>query len=380
MSEEMNMPRGGFRKQLLATASALALLGSAYSARAADNDSDRPQVWIELGGQLDRLSGEPQIFSPQFFSLASPTNLSPLVDSQQLPPFSIGEEGKISFEPSGTDWILTAAIRYGRSHAARHLHAQTAGLDLGKIYVAGLISESNVLAQTKAFGDGQTILSESHLVLDFQAGKDVGLGMFGAGGTSVVSAGIRFAQFTSGSGGTFHARPVFGANFITKPGKYRLAEEFKATYTAVSRANRSTLAIGPSVSWDASLPVAGNPSDKTINFDWGVNAAVQFGRQRAQVHHQTTGYHYHKYGGIGGIKKTGSYTTAPPDQNRSRAIAIPNVGGFAGLSFRYPNARLSIGYRADFFFGAMDGGIDTRKSENVSFYGPFASVSVGLGG
>lgn len=30
--------------------------------------------------------------------------------------------------------------------------------------------------------------------------------------------------------------------------------------------------------------------------------------------------------------------------------------------------------------GVMDGGIDTAKSENVGFYGPFASVSAGIGG
>ncbi len=37
------------------------------------------------------------------------------------------------------------------------------------------------------------------LVLDFQAGKDVGLGLFGARGSSIVSLGVRFAQFTSTS-------------------------------------------------------------------------------------------------------------------------------------------------------------------------------------
>ena len=58
---------------------------------------------------------------------------------------------------------------------------------------------------------------------------------------------------------------------------------------------------------------------------------------------------------------------------------MPNVGGFAGLSFRYADAKFSLGYRADFFFGAIDGGIDTRKSENRGFNGPFASISVGVG-
>jgi hypothetical protein len=59
---------------------------------------------------------------------------------------------------------------------------------------------------------------------------------------------------------------------------------------------------------------------------------------------------------------------------------VPNLGAFAGLSFRFAQAKVSVGYRGDFFFGAMDGGLDTRKSYNQEFYGPFATVSIGLGG
>jgi len=68
------------------------------------------------------------------------------------------------------------------------------------------------------------------------------------------------------------------------------------------------------------------------------------------------------------------------DHDRSRSVVVPNVGGFAGLSFRYSNAKVSFGYRADFFFGAMDGGLDMARKENQGFYGPFASISIGLGG
>jgi hypothetical protein len=50
------------------------------------------------------------------------------------------------------------------------------------------------------------------------------------------------------------------------------------------------------------------------------------------------------------------------------------------LSARYSNARLSFGYRADVFFGAMDAGIDARHSKDAVFHGPFAKISIGLGG
>ena len=59
-------------------------------------------------------------------------------------------------------------------------------------------------------------------------------------------------------------------------------------------------------------------------------------------------------------------------------VTVPNVGAFAGLTYQIQNFKISGGYRADFFFGAMDGGIDTRKTEDQKFYGPFATISIGL--
>ena len=50
-----------------------------------------------------------------------------------------------------------------------------------------------------------------------------------------------------------------------------------------------------------------------------------------------------------------------------------------GHFVRYADAKISFGYSADFFFGAIDGGIDARKNENRGFYGPYASISIGLG-
>jgi len=64
---------------------------------------------------------------------------------------------------------------------------------------------------------------------------------------------------------------------------------------------------------------------------------------------------------------------------RSKMVTVPNIGGFDGISWRYPNAKVSFGYRADIFFGAMDSGLDTRRTTDVGFHEPFASLSIGLG-
>jgi hypothetical protein len=89
-----------------------------------------------------------------------------------------------------------------------------------------------------------------------------------------------------------------------------------------------------------------------VTFDWGANAAVLFGRQRAEIHHHTTNI-YHSGGSFTPVKHTIYQTSASPDRNRQ--MTVPNLGGFAGVSWRYPNAKVSVGYRADFFFGATDG-------------------------
>ena len=120
-----------------------------------------------------------------------------------------------------------------------------------------------------------------------------------------------------------------------------------------------------------------------------MNAAALFGRQKTRVQHHTTvrynsgglgpifhNYNPHKsfYGEL--VTKT---HIAPTASIRSRNVTVPNVGGFVGLSYRYTDAKLSIGYRYDTFLNAMDTGIDATKKSNVTFNGPFASISFGIG-
>ena len=58
---------------------------------------------------------------------------------------------------------------------------------------------------------------------------------------------------------------------------------------------------------------------------------------------------------------------------------MPNVGGYAGLSVKYSDLKVSIGYRYDTFLKAMDTGIDAAKESDTTFTGPYASISIGLG-
>lgn len=372
--------RAGIRQQLLSTVSALTLL-VAVSTNAKAEDSDRPTVWIELGGQLAHVDDAAQQFAPPFIVKTprpAAEKVSPL--SVGHPPrYSFGGEGKISFEPEETNWIFSAAVRFGRSNTKKHLHQQSYPTHP---LVPPISSNAGVGFQyALPFSDVDRKESESHVILDFQAGKDVGLGIFGRNSTSVLSIGVRFAQFNSRSTVAFKSQPDFKLSYKYLFGQYFPSYVHFHDNAAAATAARSFHGVGPSLAWNASIPVAGSIDDGEVTFDWGANAAVLFGRQKAAVHHQTTAlYKSVKYRYYSRNAAMTVYRHTPPDKLRSHSVVVPNVGGFAGLSMRYGSAKVSFGYRADFFFGAMDGGIDVRKSYDRNFYGPYATLSIGLGG
>ncbi len=114
MSEFVNTRRADLRWQLLSTVSAATLIVCVAAAPAARaDDTDRPVLWIELGGQLERITGGEDPFLPPF-ALQSPTPepflpISP-TEAQKSPIYSYGFEGEFSFRPHATDWTFTAGV------------------------------------------------------------------------------------------------------------------------------------------------------------------------------------------------------------------------------------------------------------------------------
>src|SRR5580692_10707679 len=371
------------RRTLLTSASALALTATVSAMNVAEaEDADRPPVWIEVGGQFEQFSGQGSPFTPAFvntfdwgaYGLKSPAAI------QIMHIFSVGGDASVSFQPTDSDWIFSASVRYGRANGHKFVHQQktlTTRFQLpghfGSKYFTKTAPGSYALTSATK--------SESHFIADFQAGKDVGLGMFGREGTSQFAVGVRFARLSEKAQAELYDRP--GIRFV--PGTFLGSPAPTVNnyhhYFATAQRAASFHGIGPSISWNASAAIMGRAPDAEITVDWGANAAALFGRQQAKTHHQTTGsYHY-----LSGTGKYQHRVTAalPPNaghRTQSRSIIVPNLGGFAGLSFRYADAKISFGYRADMFFNAMDVGLDTRKSQNVAFYGPFATISVALGG
>jgi hypothetical protein len=411
MSELLNTQAGrtDARLQLLATVSSLALLAAGTTIEnARAQDTDRPTVWIEVGGQFEHMNGPQDRWTAPFENISGPPpldpfplpqpgvrflggppvlvpftapyNASPAFDTQNLPPYSFGGEGKITFAPSGTDWVFSASARFGRSNG----HKQDIHSTEREPFTPNTAYDNQLTPYVVRFFNGQGREQESHTILDFQVGKDVGLGLFGSSSTSVVEAGVRYAQFALKTSLNVVAIPTaepysHKSQKYGGPLKYQYRTRFQS-YVFNGHSTRSFHGIGPSLSWNGTTPLAGNADTAEFTLDWGINGALLFGRQKAVTDHKTTGYDRYlgPYGGAG-YRET-RYRHGGTIHRRSHSVTIPNIGGFAGLSLKFPNAKVSLGYRADAFFGAMDAGIDTRRSEDMIFHGPFASISVGFGG
>jgi hypothetical protein len=345
---------GKFRGRLLTTVSAIALLATVCNAQAAETDSDHPLVWIELGGQLDQLNAADAAWTapvpgPPFPPQSSPPLGHPIPTAIEAIP-TLGWDGtaKISFEPRDSDWIFAASISYGRAAHKITTHDQnyvTNGANTGKY-------------ETSAFFNTRVETEESHAVLDFKAGKDLGVGMFGGGGTALVSFGLRYAQFNSATNSYATSQPVGGNKY--------------AGFNDEARMTRNFTGIGPMIAFDGATPLAGSLKEG-LSLDWGANASILFGRQKTTV--QLSQVEHLRNGLLKSTKPLSNVGIA-----RNRMTTVPNIGGFAGASFRYSNAKISFGYRADFFFGALDGGIDTARKVDRGFFGPFATISIGIGG
>lgn len=280
----------------------------------------------------------------------------------------------------------TLPVRYGRSSSHKHAHQQSYPNAYTKYTAYGT---SQVRPNAAKFIDVEFAYSERHAIVDFQAGKDVGIGLFGARSSSILNAGVRIAQFYSKSHSTLREDPDwrFEHKYVTyAPLFYHqraaAGQPFHSYYNDV-QVSGSFNGIGPSVSWKNSTPLIDH-EDTKLTLDWSMNAALLFGRQKVKTHQKTIA-RYHEANKYGFFTSPSTRVTlynrpATPDRSRSRSVTIPNIGGFVGFSLNFPNAKVKLGYRADFFFNAVDNGMDTRHSVNEGFYGPFASISVGLGG
>ena len=177
--------RATIRWKLLTGASALALTAYVSSAGMAKaEDASRPLIWIELDGQFAQQKNDLEIYSPPFLA-ASPFDAVSHLGLEKSTAERSGTRARRLRSSRGKRLDSFARIRYGKTaqnaKSSNHIDASTPIVTLSALDDA-----------YNAYQDSRRQSSESHTIVDFQAGKDVGLGRFGSDASSVVSLGVRY--------------------------------------------------------------------------------------------------------------------------------------------------------------------------------------------
>jgi hypothetical protein len=337
---ELVLARGpGMRWQLLAGASALALMANMAAISTANADEDN-HFYFEVGGSYGAQAGGSTSWFLPFAAPGAPTGddeedetnsartHSPFGPNGVTLPIGPGEswdfESALKVQPAESDLIFSLGIKFGRN-ARRDAFAS--------------FTQTTPYSYTKQ-KVGLASHSESHINIDFQVGKDFGLGMFGRDGTSVFSAGLRYAHFTA----------------RTNTGFYTSTKYFAGSGSTLAK--RSFVGVGPMISWEASTPLS-ETDDGGFSLDWTVNAAVLFGRQKAS----------------GILLYDDGYALGT---SRDRNVTVPELGGSVGFSYRPADSglRIAFGYRVDAAFGALDAGLFRNWQVDRVQHGPFLKVGI----
>jgi Legionella pneumophila major outer membrane protein precursor len=278
--------------------------------------------WIE-GGAINA-AGPTQFFGP--ITVAGTTVNTGL----GTPRPNWGWEGAIGFDYQAAafaPWHFSGQFRFGSVEKSRSAAAALAGTVGGTPFNASLNANQSI--------------REDHWLVDFNVGRDLGVGNANAQWT----LGVRVADLRS--------KMNLNGNFaVTVPG----VTTTHGVFNAVEKSE--FLGAGPRLGVVGSTPLGG-----AWSFDWLAGAAVLFGERK--------------------LERTASATTATGSVaaisfNNSDNAAVFNLDAQAGLSYWFnPNLKITASYRFDGYWNAIKTFDANGNLENVNrFYnGPMLRLS-----
>lgn len=380
-----------------------------------NTDGKLPTLWVTLGGNFNAMMADgSEIYSPDYtrpdgidmggsFALggsgisgpapAGTQTMTELMVASGFPvPLQYAKppntgfdwEGKLALQPQGSNWVLKAGVRYGRSgRGVKVYESEIPGTRTNFKFRSRYVPCTNPIiinydarhsGAWRKFVNATGEESEQHTIMDFEDGVNIGIGLFGKEEVGNIAGGLCMAQFKSHGDLEINSGPEY---VFTPEIKYHNVYESRSTE------DRDFQGIGPELNWDASQTVLGKPGNGEVTLDWEGNGAVLFGRQSVNAQHFSSYCHENGTAAIAGCVTAVNYAPGHSQvktMRRTRHKVVPNLGGYIGASARYNNAKIGFGYRADTFFGAMNGGQETHKDYNRGFYSPYMNVSIGLGG
>jgi hypothetical protein len=341
---------------------------------------------IEVGGQVQRQDAPYETMAIGWAQGVPPELDTKSVQNRKLD-WGDARSLKVTWRPNGSPWMVSGAVRYGRTNGGRHdIRGEIETTE--KIcavpsthYFYYLLCNPASPYYTQFYGihhpttlewsDGNARDREEHQIIDFAVGRDVGVGALAH---STLSAGLRRASFESTT--TLHAKAIVNWNlpegWIFLGGSY-------VEGSADLRTEREFEGFGPMLSWDAAASVLGSDETGHLNVDWSVGVGTLFGKQDTRIAGSERMVPHAgslKYPPLPG----GTPVVTPHDAARKQNVTVPVVDLALGLSYEAGRIKLGTGYRWERYFNVLDAGFAEEKDFDRTLDGPYLKVSLGFGG
>jgi hypothetical protein len=212
-----------------------------------------------------------------------------------------------------------------------------------------------------------------HLIVDFDIGKDIGVGATGADHSS-FGLGLRYAKLQADTSASMDGIPDW--DIPEGWGKYNSTHH---RYVASLNADREFKGAGPTVSWDAAKRLLGDSETGHLDANWSMTGGVLFGKQKTSIiGFEQGGYFNEKYTTLPRLQVLDP--PVPVNFSRGKSTTVPLLDLSLGLSYEVQRFKVGAGYRWERYYNAVDGGYTEHKSYDRTIDGPYFKVSVGFGG
>jgi len=368
--------------------------GQSWWTGANPNHTGPNPLTVEVGGEVQHWDAPSEVFTPQTLANLPPTLDVTNIENRRLD-WGDGHSVKLTYRPEGSPWSISGGVRYGRTNVSTRDHHETEQFPAGvcafpaSLY-GGLFKKAFcdptylfyghsyynplLVAHGQTWSQGEARDREEHTIVDFDVGRDVGLGALTA---SKLSTGVRYGDFNSQS--------RFSAS---GQGGWTIPEGWRSTSVPVSHngydahvsADREFRGAGPALGWDADLHLLGSDQTGHVDLDWSVTGGVLFGKQKTTIAGQERSAFYSGYYFPWPIPQVGPATIIPLDQSRSKSVSVPVVDLSLGISYDIQRIKVSTGYRWERYFNVLDTGYAERKQADRTIDGPYFKIAVGFGG
>jgi outer membrane receptor protein involved in Fe transport len=334
---------------------------------------------VEIGGQVQRHDAPYADLTP--VSAASFTGALDTTQAQNRNlDWGDGREVRLTYALPGDAWRVSAGYRIGKTNGTD----QTLNFVLADEGCGGTTAQCDQAAQAgytgepfffKAYNYSDVTVTnrEEHTVVDFDVGRDVGMGM---GVASSVSAGLRYAQLKSAT----HMQ-MFGAANWDLPEQFVLFKYSSNThYKSDLTASREFKGAGPTLSWDAAKRLWG-PDTSHLDLEWSLTGGVLFGKQKTTLKgDETSAYFSGKYYNREVLQSGPTVDITNNPAARSKSVTAPLLDLSAGLAYETGRFKVDAGYRWERYFNVLDAGYAERKNVDRTIDGPYFKIAVGFGG